>query len=503
MNVARIVKLIILLGLCALTIVLYLKGPKLQLSSVLHGRHHLTSLLFGGSPYKMQGLARMRKELKGSPARKRGKKKQPFTVEMLKQAELDVKARREHVQRACSRMSNQGNQKQSSGVTLPRALVSESKATVYCPVEKTASTFFRRFVYQLEHTDPMRSPFEVPVKMIYACHTLFTTLEEVAQSLQSKRQIHQRKVDRFRNRRPRLSKKFAAELDKMETIENFLHRSTNFLFVRDPFSRLFSAYVDKLFAPNPEFWDAWGLFALQKHRTDPDEKSQRCGHDVTFAEFLKFVLDLDLSSPDADPHLRPIFELCRPCDVDYTVIGFMKTFQRDVVYLSSLLNITESQLEFSKMAEDTRSDALQDSMMGAFTEWAHRLSRCVTKGEIIRRIWRKLQLRGFISAKISFSPKMLKESVEYLDASDFLKVLAKAVESSTDTEELSRQKTEAMASAYRTVDLDTLNKIVHLYAADFRAFGFNERPNYIFDRGGKQTPQNYSRALDFNAEWNM
>ncbi|KAK3801936.1 hypothetical protein RRG08_063893 [Elysia crispata] len=503
MNVVRVVKLFIFLSLCVVTIVFVFKGSSLGLSPVLHGRHQFSSLIFRDLPYKIRGLARMRKELKRSSARRREKEVSMFTADIMKQAEQDVKIRRDQVQRACSRLGHGSGQNPGSGLTLPRALVSVNKAAVYCPVEKTASTFFRRFVYQLEHTEPMRSPFEVPVKMIYACHTLFTRVEEVAQSLQTKRETHQRRIDRLRKRRPKLAKTLAAELDHMETIENFLKRSTNFLFVRDPFSRLFSAYVDKLLAPNPEFWDTWGLFALQKHRSDPGEKSQRCGHDVTFAEFLKFVLDLDLSAPDADPHLRPIFELCRPCDVDYSVIGFMGSFQRDVVYLSSLLNITESQIEFYKMADDTISDALQDSMMGAFTEWAHRLSKCVAKGEIIRRIWRKLQLRGFISARINFSPKMLKESLEYLEASDFLKVLVKAVEASTNTEELSRQKLEAMVSAYRSVDLDTLNRIVHLYAADFRAFGFNERPKFIFDRGGHRDALNYSRALDFDTEWNL
>ncbi|GFR58530.1 carbohydrate sulfotransferase [Elysia marginata] len=503
MNIARVLKGLFLLSICILTIVLYFKGPRLHLPSLILGHHRLTSLIFRDAPFKSRGLMRMRKESRHTSPHKKAKRKAMFTAEVLKQAEKDVQARRDQVHRACSRLGHGSGPSSGPGMILPRALVSVNKATVYCPVEKTASTFFRRFVYQLEHTEPMRSPFEVPVKMIYACHTLFTKVDELAEDMQTKRDTHQKRIDRLKKRRPKLARRLAEELAQTETIDSFLKRATNFLFVRDPFSRLFSAYVDKLLAPNPEFWDSWGLFALQKHRADPEEKSQRCGHDVTFAEFLKFVLDLDLTHPDADPHLRPIFELCRPCDVDYSVIGFMGTFQRDVVFLSNMLNVTESQIEFYKMADDTVNDALQDSMMGAFTEWAHRLSTCVTKGEIIRRIWRKLQLRGFISARINFSPKMLKESVEYLEADDFLKVLAKAVESSTDKDELYKQKMAAMVSAYKTVDLDTLNKIVHLYAADFRAFGFNERPRFIFDREEKQEALNYSKALDFRVEWSL
>ncbi|GFO22696.1 carbohydrate sulfotransferase [Plakobranchus ocellatus] len=500
MNGARVIKGLLALCMSIIIVILYFKGASLQPWVILPGHHRLSSVV----DVSLRDLSRESYDHSDS-LRFSGQALQPkyhtrnkFTPKMLKEAETQMKARRDQVHRACLRMGFENTSSPDSGLKLPRALVSINKETVYCPVEKTASTFFRRFVYQLEHTDPMRSPFEVPVKMIYACHSLFTQVEEHAQNLQAKKDRQTKQVERMKKRRKNKNIVFPKPV---ETIDSFLKRSTNFLFVRDPFSRLFSAYVDKLLAPNPEFWDTWGLFALQKHRSDPSEKSQRCGHDVTFAEFLKFVLDLDLSPPTADPHVRPIFDLCRPCDVDYSVIGFIQTFQRDVVYLSSLLNVTEAQIEFYKMADDTKRDALEDSVMGAFTEWSHRLAQCVTKADIVRRIWRKLQIRGFISARINFAPKMLKDSVEYLDADDFIKVLAKAVDSSTDEDELRNQKMAAMMSAYRTVDLSTLNSIVHLYAADFRAFGFNERPKFIFDRPNGVYALNYSDALDFYNEW--
>ncbi|KAL8595979.1 hypothetical protein ACOMHN_018291 [Nucella lapillus] len=34
------------------------------------------------------------------------------------------------------------------------------------------------------------------------------------------------------------------------------------IFVRNPYSRMFSAYVDKVFAPNPTFWKLWDQKAI-------------------------------------------------------------------------------------------------------------------------------------------------------------------------------------------------------------------------------------------------
>lgn len=373
-----------------------------------------------------------------------------------------------------------------TGGALERAFVSTERRVVYCPVEKTASTFFRRFMYQLDHTDPMRSPFEVPVKMIYGCGRLLTSLEDLARSFNARRGN--------RNENPNDS----GETSAANHIQAFLNSSKKFIFVRDPYARLFSVYIDKLQAPNPTFWEKWGIPAVKKFRKRPSEISVKCGHDVTFSEFLKFTLESGANLDKMDPHVRPIFQLCDPCGANYDVIGHMETFRRDTLYLSSLLNISEAQIGLDNMAQDSAKDAIEDSVTDAFTVWEPRVTKCISKFEAAKRIWKKLQIRGFISDRHDISHVLDSDSVRDVEAREFIRMLMTAFRESHNKTELRKQKFKAFVSAYRSVNVGVLKKVSKMYDADFRLFGFVTRPAEIFDRS-----INGDGELDLSEELSM
>ena len=140
-------------------------------------------------------------------------------------------------------------------------------------------------------------------------------------------------------------------------------------------SRLLSAYVDKLLAPNPILWSMWGLPSVAlchepatkpwckdrsgyiRHqqnifpagdveqpvsKVEPDgTASTSCGEDVTFPEYVKLATTT-LARTNA--HVMPIYRMCSPCYVNYTVIGHMETFDKDVRLLLPKINVTESQV---------------------------------------------------------------------------------------------------------------------------------------------------------------
>ncbi|CAL1530584.1 unnamed protein product [Lymnaea stagnalis] len=386
-----------------------------------------------------------------------------LTSTVLGKVKIEMEKRRRHLRQVCKAMN-------LTGSTLARAFVSTERRVVYCPVEKTASTFFRRFMYQLDHTDPMRSPFEVPVKMIYGCGPLLTSIENLSKTLNAQR----------RRRKEKPMKQ--AEPTVVDDIQKFLSNSKKFVFVRDPYARLFSVYIDKLQAPNPTFWEKWGIPTVKKFRKRPSEIALKCGHDVTFSEFLKFTLGSETNLDKMDPHVRPVFRLCEPCSADYDVIGHMETFKRDALYLSSLLNVSETQIGFDNMAEDSAKDAIEDSVTDAFTVWEPRVSKCITKFESAKRIWKKLQIRGFISDRQNISHILDAGSIEDVEAREFIRLLMAAFRKSKDKTELKKQKFKAFVSAYRSVNVGVLKKVSKMYAADFRLFGYVDRPAEIFDR---------------------
>ena len=132
-------------------------------------------------------------------------------------------------------------------------IISLQNHFLFCPVAKSASTFWSRFVLQLNASGVMESPYKLPpLKM------------------------------------PLLTETKLSAIDSREDRVRFLRESLKTVFVRDPYHRMFSAYVDKAFAPNPVFWLEWGWrrprkFALQ-FRT-----RKRCFHDLTLAEAVSYT----------------------------------------------------------------------------------------------------------------------------------------------------------------------------------------------------------------------
>ncbi|XP_059140498.1 carbohydrate sulfotransferase 9-like isoform X1 [Physella acuta] len=336
-------------------------------------------------------------------------------------------------------------------------LVSRMHHFIYCPVEKTASTFWRRFLYQLEFTDPMQSPFDVSVKTAYDAMTL-----------------HRLQV-----------------FEKKSRLQLLLDLSTKLLFVRDPYSRIFSAYVDKLLAPNPVFWETWGVPSVRLYRNNCGSS---CGDDVTFSEFVSYTLDHEWGY---EPHVMPIFRLCSPCWVNYTIVGKMETFRRDTRHLLTYLQLNESRLGLERLHDDVVRDAVEDSVNDAMSEaWLNSSLKCTDKIGVAKRIWRKLQIRGLISWRRNFDldPKY----VETMQGEDYINILKQSLGASTDVQELALQKEQAKLEAFSTLTHGQISKLQEIYMPDFKLFGYDEET--LVDQ--LKNIQN-TNALDWTKSWDM
>nr|KAG5709565.1 hypothetical protein BaRGS_001615 [Batillaria attramentaria] len=107
---------------------------------------------------------------------------------------------------------------------------------------------------------------------------------------------------------------------------------------------MFSAYVDKLWAPNLEFWRVLGRNVKLAMRPN-SSKSLECGHDVTFPEVIRYVI-------------KGLEE--GACDYDYDYIGHLETFREDAGYILNAINITTTRgLSFD-------NDTLRDYVVQAY-----------------------------------------------------------------------------------------------------------------------------------------
>ncbi|XP_065281348.1 carbohydrate sulfotransferase 12-like isoform X1 [Dermacentor albipictus] len=106
---------------------------------------------------------------------------------------------------------------------------------------------------------------------------------------------------------------------------------TKALFVRHPFERLVSTYIDKALRGPEEM--AWA-YKLHWYKI-PGVYAKR--RSPTFSEFVEYVLAT--TAENADEHWYPYYALCQPCLLDYDFVGKLETAGRDFPLFFSLVDI--------------------------------------------------------------------------------------------------------------------------------------------------------------------
>ena len=110
-----------------------------------------------------------------------------------------------------------------------------------------------------------------------------------------------------------------------------------FFFVRHPFERLVSAYYNKFVDGNNgrTYQLNIGTKIVRMFRPHPSAESLEKGNDVTFPEFVSFVVHQwkRRRIEPIDVHWRPMVDLCLPCSINYDMIGKFETLQQDLTLL--------------------------------------------------------------------------------------------------------------------------------------------------------------------------
>ncbi|XP_041471380.1 carbohydrate sulfotransferase 11-like [Lytechinus variegatus] len=121
---------------------------------------------------------------------------------------------------------------------------------------------------------------------------------------------------------PSLSK-FSLE-DSKEKIKSY----RKLIFVREPFSRILSAYRDKLDS-NGAFRNEYWSRIINGHAKPGVSRNKDVN--ITFGSFVNYVGNPShtLALPQEE-HWREFHRLCHPCKVSYDVIGHFETFYEDV-----------------------------------------------------------------------------------------------------------------------------------------------------------------------------
>lgn len=98
-----------------------------------------------------------------------------------------------------------------------------------------------------------------------------------------------------------------------------LKHYTKFLFVRDPFARLISAYRDKFLRHNDYFYEyfAQDILRLYGNQPDPPQTADEAfASEVrpSFHNFIQYLLDPQTEKNEPfEPHRKQMYHICHPC----------------------------------------------------------------------------------------------------------------------------------------------------------------------------------------------
>ena len=142
-----------------------------------------------------------------------------------------------------------------------------------------------------------------------------------------------------------------------DEIEYRLHHYFKVMFVRHPFERLLSAYINKFGTRyNAYFSKRFGRTIVRRYRKNPSAQSLQRGDGVMFNEFIQYIVDpLTTQSESLNEHWQLYDKLCKPCVVKYNYVGKYETLSQDAQNV--LRTINASHIHFPDFARSGKKTA--------------------------------------------------------------------------------------------------------------------------------------------------
>ncbi|TRY72259.1 hypothetical protein TCAL_00216, partial [Tigriopus californicus] len=196
----------------------------------------------------------------------------------------------------------------------------------------------------------------------------------------------------------------------------FAQDVTSMLIVRHPFSRLASAYYDKLIRLGRKSWQMVRLFIIWKFRLQPPkrhfeswmadqlmqehERAVRNGSIANFGsndptnatpeEFAQYILFM--KSRPMDIHFRPQHKICPICAYNFTAYCHLEHLHRDTSYFLQKANV--SQLLQTRIHLNSRAFSSQSSKRQSEADFWSQI-KPKTQEELYKLYYYDFQLFGY------------------------------------------------------------------------------------------------------------
>ena len=335
-----------------------------------------------------------------------------------------------------------------------------TRNSVVCVVPKSGCTFLKQIIYYLNNPRSLLG------------------LKKSKRNAEALRNVTQLQRNVFNLPRKDIHKML--DFDKVKVTARAF-RKGKFLKVivaRNPYSRLYSAYLDKIYVPVfEEVFNAKYIEIISTGRNVT--LSQACKDYVSFEDFLKVVISKSRRS-NGDPHWLPAFSQCNACKAKPDIIIKQETYYEDIKYFLSKIDISSTEwkeIDSAIAKKGIQSDSIITGLIQTMFQKSLEsdLAVCFSRIQIAQRVWEALQFQGQIYENQEFPEAMLKR-MHNISASDVANVFLSQMKKMPITvEESKHQRTRALARAYRNIKPELIINIQAMFYYDFMLF------NYDFD----------------------
>ncbi|KAL4234144.1 hypothetical protein ACF0H5_005797 [Mactra antiquata] len=256
---------------------------------------------------------------------------------------------------------------------------------------------------------------------------------------------------------------------KKTNISEIDKNTPSVLVSRNPYSRLYSAYIDKSFLT---------FHSEINCEIRKVSRNNSCPTDVTFQEFSDFVIRTAVSGETIDAHYAPISSLCPPCQRIATYLVKQETFASDAMFILKNFGVEKDKLDIIKSAlHDKRILYTIPGIIKTAYKKLRKGDRALPASLLANKLWTSFQIQGYIPDTVNLPLSRFSSEEEYADVNYFIKVVMHTTEEhKLSSDEAEQQRRKAFVNAYREINTNTIDMIREIYKADIEMFDYEDYP---------------------------